>query len=128
MGSLDAHLKQATVASAPVPEVHDTTPRITEEVRKDNLRRLSYPVFITEYPDGKRSFVHNPSVGRDVLISGGGTDRGTGTTESLAMLGDEGSVSVEGIGEPEISRERDEGGRFARPKAEEPAADESEGD
>jgi len=87
-----------------VPEVHNTTPRITEEVRKDNLRRLGYPVFITEHADGKRSFVHDPTVGRDVLISAGGTDRGTGTRDSISMLNEEGAVSVEGIGKPEISR------------------------
>ena len=100
MSALDEYLTQAKIASAPEPvsEVVDTTPQITEEVRKDNLRRLGYPVFITRHKDGTSTFVHNPSIGRDVLISAGGTDRGTGTTESIAMLADEGSVSVAGIG------------------------------
>ena len=111
--SLDVHLKQATFASAPEPEeVVDTTPQITEEVRKDNLRRLGYPVFVTEHLDGKRSFVHDPTIGRDVLISAGGTDRGHGTRESNSMLNDEGSVSVEGIGkEP---KPRDASGKFSK--------------
>ena len=114
MSALDEYLTQAKIASAPEPvsEVVDTTPQITEEVRKDNLRRLGYPVFITRHKDGTSTFVHDRTVGRDGLISAGGIDRGHGTRDSISMLNDEGSVSVEGIGkEP---KPRDASGKFSK--------------
>jgi hypothetical protein len=47
-----------------------------EAAKKDNLRRLKYPVFVTEHEDGTRSFVHDPGVIRDGLISSSAADRG----------------------------------------------------
>lgn len=97
---LDAStLKRATFATAPpAPEPVDRTPVIAEKMRKENLRRVrSNPAFVTENADDTRTWVHDPQVQRDVLISSGSTDRGEGSKDSISMLRDEDAPEVDGL-------------------------------
>src|SRR3982074_1351355 len=77
MGVLDKHLVNATFKDAPKSD-ESAHPLLTldEAAKKENLRRLRFPVFVTEHEDGTRSFVHDPGVIRDGLISSTAADRG----------------------------------------------------
>lgn len=114
---LDKFLTNAKiVGGAPVEELPDRTPVITDAMRADTLRRLSAPVFVTETidPDGTvyRSYKENRTVKGDGLRDTLATDRGHGTTDSLKMLREEGAVKTDGLLPSE--RSRDASGRFAK--------------
>jgi len=93
-----------------------TTPVITEDVIRENLRRVragAANTLVTIRPDGKRSYKH------DVVVREGDgrldtlkTDRGEGTTASLDMLSKEGRVRVDGLLPPK--RQRDGSGKFTK--------------
>lgn len=109
MSALDKHLTHATYSKPPEPiETTPSLPVLDEAARKDNLRRLKYPVFVTEHEDGTRSFVHDPGVIRDGLISSTAADRGA---HEAIPRGSDGS----GAGtKPSTGPIRDEHGRFAK--------------
>jgi hypothetical protein len=117
-------LKRATFGVAPAqPETVDRTPVIDEKTRKDNLRRVANsPAFVTRNPDGTRTWVHDPGVQRDVLISTVSTDRGKGSRESIEMLRGEDAPQVDGLltevtkqSTPEsLGMHRDDRGRFVK--------------
>ena len=94
MSNIDRHdldedlARRSTFKQAPsvsVEALPDRTPQITEAIVKENLRRVrSSPAFVTEHPDGTRSYVHDAGVQRDVLISTVSTERSFGASSISA--------------------------------------------
>lgn len=109
-------LTHATVAPGPAPVKGDRPapkPTLTPEQIADNMRRLRYPVLVTEHPDGTHSFKHDVQV-REGRIASTNTDRGAYSIGRDALRDEQKTVEspVESSGPA-----RDEHGRFA-PKEE----------
>jgi hypothetical protein len=114
----EALARHSTFAKAPPPAPSpDRRPVITEDIVKENLRRVrTSPALVTEHPDGTRSYAHDLGVQRDVLISTVSADRGEGSRESLSLLREEGdSLKVDGLLAPKNDGPaRDASGRFGK--------------
>jgi hypothetical protein len=87
--AIQKRLTNVTTSVAPEPPEPtpvDPTARLPQKTINDNLRRLKYPVLITEHADGTRTFKHD-IVNRqsDGLISSVSTDRGAGERSSDAL-------------------------------------------
>jgi hypothetical protein len=97
-----------------------TTQVITPGIIKENLRRVKASVhntLVTIHPDGKRSYKEDRVVRVgdgliDTTTHGHRTDRGEGTTDSISMLANEGTVKVDMLLPPRVAR--DANGRFVK--------------
>jgi hypothetical protein len=118
-----ALMADAIIAEGPAPDESErpaALPVIPPSVVEDNLRRVkagAANTLVTILPDGKRIYRESRVVREgDGLIStvrdgGQRSDRGEGTTDSLAMLSKEGKVNVAGL----LGKDgRDKRGRFAK--------------
>jgi hypothetical protein len=116
---------RSTIGRGPKPKLDalpDRTPQITDAILKENLRRVrTSPAFVTEHEDGTRTFVHDPGVQRDVLISSVSVDRGKGSKDSISKLRDETAPTTDTLLDESKAKERtpesfgthrDERGRF----------------
>jgi hypothetical protein len=113
----EALARHSTFAKAPpAAPTPDRRPVITEDIVKENLRRVrTSPALVTEHPDGTRSFVHPIVKEGDGIRDSLGTDRGDGSSDSIKMLREERAPHVQGLLEkPQSSSgpERDASGRF----------------
>jgi hypothetical protein len=108
MSALDQYLTHATIASEHEPQETTPLPVLSDKAKADNLRRLKYAVFITEHPDGTRSFKHDPGVIRDGLIFSTAADRGA----HEAIPAGSGGYG-DGQAAPSTGPARDASGKFA---------------
>jgi hypothetical protein len=105
-------MDDALIAEAPAPVEEQrpaTTPVITPEIVKENLRRVkagAQNTLITIHPDGTRSYKHDGVVREgDGRIGTVRADRGEGTRDSLKLLDEEGAVKVDGLLPPKRQRD-----------------------
>jgi hypothetical protein len=99
--------------AAEAVEPPDRTPVIPASVVRDNLRRVrTGAAFVTLNADGTRTYIHDPGVIRDGLISSVSVDRGTGSKNSITLLRDEATAPQE---KPEQAR--DAAGKYTKAKS-----------
>jgi hypothetical protein len=115
MSTLDmTNMTISHAAAAGETEPVDRRPKLTEEQIADNYRRAKSPALVHVNADGTRSWKHDIVKHGDGITALLSTDRGEGSTGSIAMLRKEGDLQVEGLLPREANApKREASGRFS---------------